>query len=248
MNSDLSYGDFAFVYDRLTSDVEYRKRADYINKLIKMHFDGKAELVCDLGCGTGTMCTLLSDYGYDCIGVDLSEDMLNVAAEKSIGKKILYLNQDMCDFELYGTVDVIISMLDSINYIENPADLQKMFYLVNNYLNPGGIFIFDVNSEYKFEKILGNNTFTYETDGIFYTWENFYENEVLDLELNFFVKEKGGLYRRINEHHTQRYYSVQTLENFAKNSGLHVKDIYGDMSFTKPQNECERIFFVVCKQ
>ena len=246
MNSNLSYGDFAFIYDRLTDDVEYAKRSEYIEKLIKMHFDGKAELLCDLGCGTGSMCVLMSGRGYDCIGIDKSDSMLNAAAEKSIGKNILYLNQDMCDFELYGTVDVILCMLDSVNYVDDADDLNRMFSLVHNYLNPGGIFVFDVNSEYKFKNILGNNTYTYETDGIFYTWENFYDGVMLDFELNFFVKDKE-LYRRITEHHRQRYYSISELEAFAEISGLAVKGIYGDLALTPPATDCERVFFVLQK-
>ena len=238
--SNLSYGDFAFIYDRLTDDVEYEKRADYIENIICKHFGKSADLLCDLGCGTGTMCNLMSDKGYDVIGIDSSESMLDVAMQKSSQGKILYLNQDMTDFELYGTVDVFISMLDSVNYVINQNDLQKMFSLVNNYLNPNGIFVFDVNSKFKFENILGDNTYTYEADDIFYTWENYYED-------NFFIKNNSGSYDRMKEHHVQRYYSLERLKKMADKSNLSVEAVYGDLSFEKPKENEERIFFVLKK-
>lgn len=246
--NDSSYGEFAFIYDRLTDDVEYEKRSEYVYELINRHFGKKAELLCDLGCGTGTMCNLLSGKGFDVIGIDSSESMLAVAAEKSVGKNILYLNQDMCGFELYGTVDVFISMLDSVNYIPETDSLNRLFALVNNYLNPGGIFIFDVNSRFKFENILGNNTYAYESDGIFYTWENFYEDEILDIYLNFFTENKDGSYSRMTEHHMQRYYSVDTLKKLSSDNGLTVEGIYNDLSFSYPDEESERIFVVVKKR
>ena len=245
--SNLSYGDFAFIYDRLTDDVEYEKRADYIENIICKHFGKSAELLCDLGCGTGTMCNLMSDKGYDVIGIDSSESMLDVAMQKSSVGKILYLNQDMTDFELYGTVDVFISMLDSVNYVTEQSELQKMFSLVNNYLNPNGIFIFDVNSKFKFENILGDNTYTYEADDIFYTWENYYEDELLDIYLNFFIKNNSGSYDRMKEHHVQRYYSLERLKKMADKSNLSVEAVYGDLSFEKPKENEERIFFVLKK-
>lgn len=248
MCNEVSYGEFAFIYDKLTDDVEYEKRADYVEKLIEKHFGSNANLLCDLGCGTGTMCTLLSDKGFDVIGIDSSENMLSVAAEKSCTKSVLYLNQDMCNFELYGTVDVFISMLDSVNYITETDSLNRMFSLVNNYLNPNGLFIFDVNSGYKFKNILGNNTYAYETDGIFYTWENFYEDELLDIYLNFFIEGDDGSYSRMTEHHMQRFYSAEFLKKLAHDNNLTVEGVYDDMTFSSPDDESERIFIVLKKK
>jgi len=246
--SNSSYGDFAFIYDTLTDDVEYEKRSEYVKKLIDRHFPGEANLLCDLGCGTGTMCYLMNKSGFDVIGIDSSESMLSVASSKYEGQSILFLNQDMCDFELFGTVDVFISMLDSVNYITEPENFEKMFSLVNNYLNPNGIFIFDVNSKYKFENILGENTYTYEVDSIFYTWENYYEDELLDIYLNFFIKNKESTYDRIKEHHMQRYYSDEFIRNICNKNGLSVEGIYGDLSFEAPADESERIFYVIKKK
>lgn len=246
MNSGLSYGDFAFIYDKLTDDVEYAKRADYVELLMDRHRGSKAEIVCDLGCGTGSMCTALNGRGYDVIGIDLSDSMLSVAAAKPESEGVLYINQDMTDFELYGTADVFLSLLDSVNYITDEGSLRRMFALVKNYLNPGGVFIFDVNTRYKFETILADNTYAYETKDVFYTWENLYSGGLLEFYLNFFVKE-GALYRRITEHHTQRYYSVDTLKRISEESGLSVEGIYDDLSLTPPKADSERVFFVVKK-
>ena len=242
-----SYGEFAFIYDALTDDVEYEKRADYVKKLIDKHFPGKASLLCDLGCGTGTMCKLMNKRGYDVIGVDSSESMLAVASSKSEGQEILYLNQDMTEFELFGTVDVFLSMLDSVNYITEPESLDKMFSLVKNYLNPEGIFIFDVNSKFKFENVLSDNTYTYEVDSIFYSWENYYEDELLDIYLNFFVENEDGTYNRINEHHMQRYYSDEFIKSLCIKNGFSVEGVYGDLSLDSPCDDCERIFYVIKK-
>ena len=164
-----SYSDFAYLYDTLTKDVEYEKRADYIEQLISRHTDIKAELIADIGCGTGTMCNILSERGYDMIGIDGSDSMLNVAKEKS-SDSILYLNQQMTEFELYGTVDVILSMLDCVNYLTEDGEVERFFSLAHNYLNHGGLFIFDINSEYKFEKVFANNIYNYEDDNVFYSW------------------------------------------------------------------------------
>ena len=247
MCHNASYNDFAYIYDILTDDVEYEKRAEYIDMLIRENFDGKAELLCDLGCGTGSLCVLMADKGYDCIGIDNSDTMLNVAIQKNENKNILFLNQSICDFELFGTVDVFISTLDTVNYVTDSEDVYKMFSLVNNYLNPGGLFVFDVNSLYKFENILGNNTFVFEKDDVFYSWENCYEEEFLDFYLNFFVKDASGRYRRFSEQHCQKYHSHEFLMMCAEKCGLSFVTMYGDMSTEAPANEEERIFYIFKK-
>lgn len=248
MYANNCYGDFAYVYDLLTDDVEYKKRADYVESVIKKHLSIPCELICDLGCGTGTICNFLSQKGYDCIGIDSSEHMLNVAYQKNTDNKILYLNQDITEFELYGTVDVFLSMLDTVNYITDENSLENMFKLVCNYLNPDGIFIFDINTLYKFENILGCNTFNYETENIFYTWENFYEDGMLEFYLNFFVSENNDEnYIRFSETHTQRYYSYEKIKMLAEKNGLKFDGLYSDMSFESPKANDERVFFVFKK-
>ena len=242
-----SYNDFATIYDSLTDDVEYEERVKYIESLIDMHLGKNPDIVCDLGCGTGTVCTMLSQKGYDCIGIDSSESMLSVATDKNPDGKILYLNQDITEFELFGTVDVFLSMLDTVNYITETDGIENLFRLAHNYLNPDGIFIFDINSLYKFENILGNNTIVYETGDVFYTWENYYENEELEFYLNFFVAQNDGSYKRFTEEHFQRYYSIEYLSEIASKYDFTVCGIYGDMTLEKPLDKEERIFIVLKK-
>ena len=246
-SQNISYNGFAYIYDKLTDDVEYEKRAEYIEDIIKKHTNIKPGLMCDLACGTGTMCRILSKKGYDMIGIDSSPDMLNVANQKSEGLNILYLNQDITNFELYGTVDVIICMLDSVNYLTGDGDVYKLMSLVKNYLNPNGLFIFDVNSPYKFKKILNNNIFTYEQNGIYYTWENCFDGEYCDFYLEFFVQNDNGSYERISETHTERMYTKRFLKNTVKKAGLKLEACYKDLTFKAPSYATERLVFVAKK-
>ncbi len=242
------YLDFAYFYDKLTFDVSYDETASYIEKIFEKFSDKKPKLVADLACGTGTMCLKLAEKGYDMIGIDFSENMLDVALKKSEGKNILYLNQDICDFELYGTVDAFLCLLDSINHITEEANLEKMFLLANNYLNPEGLFIFDVNTEYKFENILADNIFTYDSDEIYYVWENEYRKEenLCDFYLTFFVND-GGTYQRIDEYHCEKCYKEKHLEKIAQKNGFKVIGKFDELTFEKPQKTSQRIFYVLKK-
>ena len=243
-----SYQDFAALYDRLTFDVDYENITKFIHKLLQKH--GLASgMVLDLACGTGTLTLALSDLGYEMLGADLSEDMLSVARQKEGAEKILFLNQPMDDFELYGTVDAIVCVLDSINYLTEPEALYKTFRLCANYLNPGGILIFDVNSEYKFRSVLGKETYTYETDDIFYCWENDYDEEerLCDLYLTFFCREEDGLYRRVDEVHTQRAYSDAEIREALAGAGLTLLARYDNYNEKTPVETTERIVYEVKK-
>ncbi len=242
-----SYGAFAKIYDRLTDDVEYSKRCDYLEILFKKHMDYKPSLIADLGCGTGTVCSILAERGYDMIGIDNSDMMLSEAIAKRGERDILYLNQDMTEFELYGTVDVFLSMLDSLNYITSIEELSEVFSLVYNYLNHGGIFVFDVNTPYKYEMILGDNTITYDDGEVFYAWENSYDGEFSDFRINFFVRE-GDSYTRITEEHTQRCHTFKELADIIGGAGLIIEGVYHELSEDDPKETSERIFFVVKKK
>ena len=246
MDAGQSYSMFATVYDRLTSDVEYEKRCDYLEEIFKKHMDSQPLLVADLGCGTGSVCTILSRRGYDMIGIDSSDMMLDIATKKDEEGKILYLNQDMTEFELYGTVDVFLCMLDSLNYVTDTDDVRKVFSLVANYLNHGGLFIFDVNTLYKYDEILSDNTFVFEENDVFYTWENSFDGEFCDYRLNFFVKAAKG-YNRFTEEHSQRYHSHPELKDAIEEAGLCIENVYSELSFKKPSQCEERVFYVVKK-
>lgn len=239
------YNRFASVYDKLISDVDYNKWADYYFKIFR-RYGLDAKLGLDLGCGTGSMTRIFSERGVDMTGVDISEDMLMVAQQKNEDGKILYLNQDMTDFELYGTVDFIVSSLDCMNYITDKRDFLKVLKLANNYLNPGGLFIFDINTKYKLEKVLGNNTFALEDEDVFCTWQNEYDKtrKLCDFYLTFFAKEGEG-YVRFDEQHTERAYDIDEICAMIKKSGMRLLKVYDSLSFKEPTQKSERVFFVV---
>ena len=239
-----SYIDFAYVYDKLI-DQDYEKWADYIEQIFKMQ-GKRPKLVLDLGCGTGNITNILAKRGYDMIGVDLSADMLNVARDKAIEENldVLYLCQDIREFELYGTVDAVICTLDVLNYITNPDELEEVFALVKNYLNPDGVFIFDINTEYKLKNVLGNNTFVNDENGIFYTWENEYNDKISNQYLTFFAENEDGLYERFDENHIQRAYSIQEIRNKLAENKLAFEAEYELFTFKKPSEKCEKTVIV----
>jgi SAM-dependent methyltransferase len=176
--------------------------------------------------------------------------MLVQAHKKALDKKldILYLNQDMTSFELYGTVDVALCLLDSINYILKPDMVKRMFSLVNNYLNPGGLFIFDINSEYKLEKILGDNVFYSVEDDITYIWQNTFNTKkrITTFDLTFFMRQDQN-YSRFDESHREKAYSVGELEKYLVDAGLKILEVTDGMSFKKVRTNSERIVFTCLK-
>ncbi|MCX7710196.1 MAG: class I SAM-dependent methyltransferase [Clostridia bacterium] len=244
------YTNFAYIYDTLMYDIDYSKWADYIEEIFAIN-NVSPKLLLDLGCGTGNLTLEMAKRGHESIGIDISPDMLSCAKSKALeqGLDILYLNQDMTDFELYGTVDAIVCLMDSVNYVTNPRDLKKMFKLVHNYLNPGGIFIFDINSPFKLEHVLGNNVFYDISEDASYIWKNYYNSrkKLCEFDLTFFVKEEE-YYKKYDEIHYERAYSKQELKNIIKDSGLYLSGIYDELKLSKPHSKSKRIFFVCKKQ
>ena len=242
------YNHFAYLYDELINDVNYEEWLSYYFKIFQ-RYGLKPRLGLDLGCGTGNLTTLFADKGIEMTGIDLSEDMLMVAREKAEGRDILYLNQDMREFELYGTVDFIVSSLDCVNYITDKRDLLKVMKLVNNYLDPGGLFIFDINTPYKLENIIGNNTFILENDDVFCSWQNEYDKKrkICDFYLTFFC-EDNGVYQRFDEEHSERAYSIEEIKALIENAGMRLLNVYHSLSFKSPDAKSERVFFVAQEQ
>ncbi len=243
-----AYDSFSKVYDKFMSDTPYDDWVNYIKEIWEK-YALSPKLIAELGCGTGNITQRLADMGYDMIGIDSSENMLSKAREKAGKNKtdILYLNQDMRYFELYGTVDCIISLCDSINYITEYDDLLKVFKLVNNYLEPKGLFIFDLNTIYKFKNILGQNSFSQTDEFSACTWENYFdENESInEYYTNFFIKdEKTGLYERFEEEHYEKGYTVLEIKRVIEKSGLEFLAVFDEMTFSPPKEDSERIFFV----
>ena len=241
-----SYNEMAYVYDRLMRpDVDYERYCDYIENLFDC-YDISPDLVCDLACGTGNITVPMARRGYDMTAVDISEDMLNVAREKSEGLDILYLNQNIADIDLYGTMGAFLCMIDGINYIITPASLQRMFTRLKTcFMDPDAVLIFDISSRYKLEKIIGNNTFIHSERNVFYSWQNTYypKNNLSDMLLNFFVRSGNG-YKRFEERHLQRAYSEAELRLLLNRAGFEKIDTYAAMTFDKPTEKTERIVFV----
>ncbi len=209
-------------------------------------------LVADLGCGTGTLTQLMYDKGYDMIGIDNSEEMLNVAGTKreQSGAQILYLLQDMRELELYSTVGTMISVCDSLNYILEEDELLQTFKLVNNYLYPGGIFIFDFNTVYKYEQVIGDTTIAENREDCSFIWENYYypEEEVNEYDLTVFVKEEGDRFRRFTETHYQRGYTAEQMISLVEEAGMKVL-LIKDSDTDGPVTETtERIYLVAREQ
>ena len=218
-----TYSGFAEVYDLFMDNVPYTDWCRYL--LRKLHkygiYDG---IVLDLGCGTGKMTRLLAKAGYDMIGADISGEMLGIARQKKSpgSADILYLNQYMRKLELYGTVRAVISVCDSLNYITEENALLRVFSRVDNYLDPGGIFIFDINTPYKYQKLLAQNTICENRDQSSFIWENYYDNETQlnEYDLTLFIREGDGRYKKYEETHYQREYSIERIKGLIEASGL----------------------------
>ena len=218
-----AYTGFAAVYDTFMDNVPYGEWCEYLTGLLKEN-GVESGLVLDLGCGTGSLTELLAARGYDMIGIDYSEEMLELAAGKRAesGQDILYLCQDMREFELYGTVRAVICLCDSLNYLLEEDDLLTTFKLVNNYLDPNGLFIFDFNTVYKYETVIGDSTIAENREDCSFIWENYYtaEDQINEYDLTIFVKQQKDLFRKFTETHLQRGYTLETMKRLVEQSGL----------------------------
>ena len=244
------YQSFAQVYDLFMDNVDYEGWSRALLK--KLRDRGVREgLVLDLGCGTGEMTERLAAAGYDLIGVDASPDMLEEAKEKQerSGHDILYLLQDMREFELYGTVRAVISCCDSLNYILEPEELLQVFRLVNNYLDPGGLFLFDFSTEVKYSSI-GEDTIADSREEGSFIWDNYYdpEEKINQYDLTFFLKEAGGLYRKYEETHFQRAYSLDEIRELLEKAGLCFLEAWNDYTDNPPGPGSQRILVLAGEQ
>ena len=261
-----AYTSFAQVYDLFMDNVPYDKWCSWICDYLRKE---KVEdgLILDLGCGTGKLTKLMAKEGYDMIGIDMSYDMLDIAREQEMlaqmeamdqmetmdqmdgrdqGREILYLQQDMREFELYGTVRAIYSSCDCINYLMEEEDVEAVFRLANNYLDPEGLFIFDVNTPYKYEKLLGDNTFAEDREESSFIWNNFYDKEegVNQYDLSIFVREEDGRFQRFRETHYQRSYSLETLKILIERSGMEFVAAFDAYSYEPVREDSEKITIV----
>lgn len=239
-----AYTGFAKLYDTFMLDTPYEEWAGFIQELLCS--EGISEgIVLDLGCGTGKLTECLAGMGYDMIGADSSAQMLDVAIERRarMGLDILYLLQDMREFELYGTVRAVVSSCDCINYVMDEKELEDVFRLVNNYLDPSGIFIFDFNTQFKYETILGDNTIAENREEGSFIWENYYyeEEQVNEYKLTLFNKEETGLYRKYEELHYQKAYTLDVIRKLLIQAGLEFVGAYDDYTYQAVKETSERV-------
>lgn len=235
-----NYRDFAAVYDELMWDFDYEKVYKFIKSTVEKN-SKEFKKCLELGCGTGNLTEfIVEDFQVDAI--DLSDEMLAVAANKIMNKNVHFYKQNMQNLMFEGNYDLVVSSCDSINYILEREELEKLFKWVYDHLNDGGMFIFDMNSIYKFETM--KETYVDESDGVFYIWENFYDEEerLNTYSVNFF-KEEGELYERFYEEHVQRAYGTDYLIDMLKKIGYKVK-VFDDYTEEDDLSESSRLTFV----
>ena len=242
-----AYTSFAQVYDLFMDNVPYEEWAQYVKVLLDS-FGVREGLLLDLGCGTGSLTEQLAGFGYDMIGVDNAEEMLEIAMEKRVasGHDILYLLQDMREFELYGTVAAVVSICDSMNYLTELSDVEQVMRLANNYLDPGGVFIFDLNTEYKYREILADNTFAEEREESSFIWENFYDEgeRVNEYDLTLFIPE-GELYRKFKETHYQRAFTLKEICGAAERAGMEFVAAYDAFTQLPVKEDSQRMYVIL---
>lgn len=264
-----AYTDFASVYDIFMDDTPYEEWASYIMDLLEEYGVAGGDLpeaesarqkalavernvVVDLGCGTGTLTELLADRGCDMIGIDASQEMLNIALEKreKSGKEILYLCQDMRELELYGTAGAVISVCDSLNYLLEEEEMLRVFRLVNNYLYPGGVFLFDFNTVYKYETVIGDSVIAENREDCSFIWENYYdaEGQINEYDLTIFVKtgnqDGEDIFRRFTETHYQRGYTLEEMRGMVEKAGMEFVRAEDADTRGEVREESERIYVI----
>ncbi|MCR4792826.1 MAG: methyltransferase domain-containing protein [Lachnospiraceae bacterium] len=263
-----SYQAFAGVYDELMADVPYDDWCERIDRDIRRYgvtrtnenrekpaseveevLASERDLVADLACGTGIVTRKLFDKGYDVFGIDISSEMLTRAYESDEGRGIMYLNQDICELDLYSTIGTAICVCDSLNYLLSDEELQSAFDGVSNFLYPGGIFIFDCNTSFKYRESIGESTIAEAGEDVSFIWDNYYDEEenVNECDLTLFIKREDGLYERAEETHLQRGIEKEDIENLALRSGLEIVLISDSDTGSEVNPETERLYAVLRK-
>lgn len=253
------YGAIAHVYDKLNAEINYTAWADFVEDSFDQYMQARPCLVLDLACGTGSMALELAARGYDMIGVDGSADMLSEAFERALerGVNVLWLEQDMRTFELYGTVGAVTCCLDSLNYLLSGEDLSACFSTVHNYLDPDGLFLFDMNTPYKFRHVYANNAYILEDEliygegedeervPVFCGWQNTYHEDsgICDFDLSLFEALPDGSYRREDEHQQERCYTMDEIRTRLSDAGFEFLGVWSDYNRSPINEQTERWYF-----
>jgi ubiquinone/menaquinone biosynthesis C-methylase UbiE len=243
-----SYSGLATVYDVLTANVNYAEVADFLHGIIKTHGNG-GEILVDLCCGTGTFSELMAQKGYDVIGVDISEEMLNIALDKKFdtGLPVQYLKQDVTELDLYGTCDIFLCMLDALNHLLDISQVEKVFERVSLFSNPNALFIFDVNTIHKHKNVLHNKCFFHDSDEIFVAWESVCTDVTVVHSFNIFVQERDTCYSRYTTTITEKAYEIDWLVVLLKQYGFTLLGTFDGFSDIEANSLSERVLFVAQK-
>lgn len=243
------YSEFARYYDKLIYNVDYKQLAGYFVKLFEC-YGTKPSLLLDLACGTGNLSVEFSKLGIEVIGIDASIDMLSVARQKSMEQDcdILFLNQKMQELDLFGTVDGVVSSLDSINHLTCMDDVKATFDRVSLFLNSGGLFIFDVNTVYKHRSFLSGATFVYDLPDVYCVWQNdcVTRNNIVNMRLDFFVPGDKG-YLRYSESVSERAYSIEEISTLLERSGMKLICVFDYLTMEAPKEKALKLVFIAKK-
>lgn len=236
------YGEFSYIYDKLSFDIEYEKYADNIKTLAKKYGINNNNML-ELACGSG----MLTQYFFDDFdridALDISTDMLNCFAEKYDNDKVNLIYYDMVEYEKKDFYDLIVILLDSVNYVTKPSDLEKLFRNSYDNLKDDSLLVFDINSEMKMREIFGSECYVYEYEDIFYTWDNYLEDDLIDMNLNFFVENPDGSYRRIEEYQQERIYTIDYVKDLLGRIGFEDIKIFDEDAFGDVNEDTLRVLF-----
>lgn len=242
-----SYGQFAYSYDHLTYNIDYEKRGRYFHNLM-LQYGKESGILLDLACGTGSLSEYFARLNYDVIGIDASEEMLEAAMEKKMasGSNVQYIRQDMRELNLFGTVDIVLCVLDSLNHLIDEQELQAVLERVSLFLNEDALFVFDVNSVYKHEKVLGNHTFVYDTDDVYCVWQNrLKDRHIVEIALDLFeYQEEDDSYVRYQELFAERAYPETELDGYLEQAGFEIAAKYADDTLNAPAETSQRLIYV----
>jgi len=239
------YGTIYGYYDTfMNGNVDYGRRADFIDSIFRKY--RVPEIVLDAGCGTGSFMSKLREKGYDVIGVDISTDMLSIASENNPGS--LLLCQDLRELDLYGTVQGAVCMQDTLNHLDDIADVESAVQRISLFLEPGSLFFFDLNTEYKIKQVINDNTFVYENDDCMLVWQNSTDSELsVDMTLDLFEKDSKGMYTRSTGFIREIFVNDDSVNNIVKSSGLEILERYDGDTLDKIKDNTQRILYVTRK-
>ena len=236
------YGEFSYIYDKLSFDLDYEGYAQNIKDLAKEYKIGNENML-ELACGSGMLTQYFFDEFERIDALDISTDMLNCFAEKYDNDKVNLIYYDMVSYEQKNFYDLIVILLDSVNYVTNPSDLEKLFRNSYDNLRDDSLLVFDINSEMKMRDIFGSKCYVYEYEDIFYTWDNYMEDDLIDMNLNFFVENPDGSYRRIEEYQQERIYTIDYVKSLLEKIGFTDIRIFDEDTFEEVNEDTLRVLF-----